>query len=220
MAQTSFAVPTVGGEKPPAIGSRVQFNEMIRPMSNDISPTRRLGMGYSGDNEGGWLSRQAEIGSGEAGLESGFGSTIPRPERSPRNRPLAAAEPTIRMEPMPADSSVLSNNSNSRNNNDLSGIGSLPKVAGTQGQYHEALRDFFQSQVEPLYFLSPNPSMTEDQFRHIVKDVAKRYWLRYPPETKLGDEIKKEIVLDVKAEISRARTADATPRASPWRAMR
>ena len=78
-----------------------------------------------------------------------------------------------------------------------------PQLRGEQrSNYHEALKEFLETQVQPLYFLSANPSISEEQFKVVVKDVARTFWFSYPPEQSLTEDIKRTIVQKVKDGIT------------------
>ena len=94
------------------------------------------------------------------------------------------------------------------------GASSAAGSSGSSGTYQQQLRDFFVNQIEPLYFLSANPMLSEDAFKDLVKHVAARYWLLKSAEEPLTEDIKRRIVADVKTAISAARAAAATPVAS------
>ena len=71
--------------------------------------------------------------------------------------------------------------------------------------FQEELRRFILEQIQPLYFLSSNPSITEEEFRLVTKNVAATFWFSKPPEAPLDDAMKRSIVQCVKAEIGKNR---------------
>lgn len=76
--------------------------------------------------------------------------------------------------------------------------------------YHESLKEFIETQVQPLYSLSSNPSISEEHFRVVVKDVARTFWFSHPPDQILTEDIKRSIVKDVKYGITLAKTSSKT----------
>ena len=74
-----------------------------------------------------------------------------------------------------------------------------------KGTFQEQLRDFFVHQVEPLYFLSANPSLSEQSFKHAVRGVSKAYWFSQPSDATVTDDLKRAIVRDVKIAVAKAR---------------
>ena len=67
--------------------------------------------------------------------------------------------------------------------------------------YQEQLRMFFTDQVMPLYYLSPNPSISEESFNSLVKNIARRFWYAYDRRQTVTDNIKREIIMCIKDEI-------------------
>jgi hypothetical protein len=71
--------------------------------------------------------------------------------------------------------------------------------------FQEQLRAFFVEQIEPLYFVCENPNLPHTEFKAIVKEVAKKHWFSRPPDSKLEDTQRREIVLMVKSTLLRRR---------------
>eukprot|EP00755_Sulcionema_specki_P019133 Sspe_Gene.68674::Locus_40484_Transcript_1_3_Confidence_0.600_Length_2615::g.68674::m.68674 len=71
----------------------------------------------------------------------------------------------------------------------------------------DQLRDFAETKVLPLYGLSWSPKVSSKAFHAIVDDACKDFW-SLPPDTKLTEEHKQQIITKVKQALMEA-TGDA-----------
>lgn len=189
-AQASFLVPSTNAQLP-AIGSQAVTNEKVfgnsgpqlgKTTLSGSSPARRHLDGYSGDGELGPLR--------ETSAERSPAADAPQQEPSPVRS--LVPQKTAPMQLMAAHGDASS--------------GGAPPVT----TYQEQLKYFFVNQVEPLYYLSANPVLTENEFKSAIKEVARDFWFRYTDAHALTDDIKRDIVREVKTRLAYYRNANAT----------
>lgn len=227
-AQTKFAVPAPGGfvngpsdghvvsnfTAPPGIGSGTDLEarraEYLRAKRAGGS---WYGLGYSADGEPGLLSMK-----NSGGLLPG--QVIGGETLKPPSSPVGTVTSITRQPPPRGSPSTLAAGedhatparqvmSNSASAMAQSQQGASAAAGGGKsssgGTFQEQLRDFFVHQVEPLYYLSANPSLSEKAFKDAVRGVSKTYWFSQPSNAGLSDDLKRQIVRDVKAAVAKAR---------------
>jgi hypothetical protein len=217
---------------PPGIGSATDLaarrEEYLRAKRSgqSVYGPGWLGLGYVGDGELGSLKEPSPDRRGGQVLDVGSGASTSAGKPAPGtvtsiSRVNRASSPTKKAtssvgavatsnagSPPPASSSTAVPLSPAG----PSGAAASPTVGGggsstaaPQGTFQEQLRDFFLHQVEPLYYLSANPSLSEQAFKAAVRGVSKTYWFSQPSSATLTDDLKRTIVRDVKLAIANAR---------------
>jgi hypothetical protein len=170
------------------------------PLRNDDSPPRGApSYGQVQDSRGapssaptapGTVTSIERFGTNAAGTQAG--SAAPKsPAARTQNGAAAASTPAAATIDAAAQGEAAS-----------SAKQPPPKSSGT---FQEQLRDFFVHQVEPLYYLSANPSISEQSFKAAVRGVSKQYWFSQPAATQLSEDMKRQIVKDVKVAVAMAR---------------